>query len=70
MKDQSTCSHCGQPLGAARLIVHDPNGVSGEFHTDQCFFDAVSACRKDQNGVDAQAQRLHDDADVVLGRET
>ena len=33
------CSHCNQPLGAARLIVRaaDGRGLCGQFHVGQCY---------------------------------
>jgi len=34
----NTCTACGQTLGTARLTVHDPLGVSGNFCLNaQCY---------------------------------
>ena len=62
---QKTCDHCAQALGASRLIVHDPKGVSGVFHTSKCYPNAVKA--KEAVGLDHR--RLMDDAELIVGVE-
>ena len=62
---QKTCDHCGQALGPARLIVHDPKGVSGVFHVDSCF----GAARKAKRAVSLGHRRLMDDAELIVGVE-
>lgn len=48
------CDGCQLPLGAARLVVHDPKGVSGQFHVGNCYPNAQSAAHKP---VDVVAQQ-------------
>ena len=63
-KLQHLCTGCGQPLGEARLIVHDPHGVTGQFHLDgQCY--AAARAR----AVPLEARLRHADVESVLGIE-
>lgn len=53
------CDGCEQPLGAARLVVNDPNGVSGVFHVKDCYATALGA------GKAVSSARLHSDVETV-----
>lgn len=60
---QKTCDHCGKTLDSGRLIVRDPKGVSGVFHNQDCYPDAVKA--KEAVGL----ARLHADMETLVGVE-
>ena len=49
------CSGCREPLGPARLVVHDPNGPSGAFHLPTpCYPDAIARHRAPTAGAGGQ----------------
>jgi hypothetical protein len=62
MRKPNLCDHCRKPLGAARLTVNDPNGVSGQFHVvENCYTAACEAKR----AVSLPAARLHGDLETL-----
>lgn len=65
MKKPTLYTHCGLPLGSARIVVNDPQGVSGTFHLGGCYQKAVEASRSDAEAV--QARALHSDVETVCG---
>lgn len=64
-KRRDLCSHCGKPVGMARLVVRDArvDGISGVFHVDHCYEAAHAAKRA------LSSPRLHADAEVIVGVE-
>lgn len=63
MRKTDKCDGCQLPLGAARLVVHDPKGKSGVFHVS-CYH---AAAPKPEDVV--SIQRLHADAETLCGVE-
>lgn len=60
---QKHCDHCRKLIGASRLIVHDPKGVSGVFCVVEKCFDAA---RKAAEGVSLSPSRLHADLETLV----
>lgn len=57
------CRHCSMKLKERRFVVHDPNGVSGNF----CSADCYEAVRTGK--AVSTARSLHSDLDTLLPSE-
>lgn len=71
MSKPRECGLCPSPLGDAYIVVHDPQGISGHFHTD-CWAAAYAAHQfnkafpKARGGVTANVQSRHADAETLI----
>jgi len=72
MSKPRQCELCPAPLGEAYIVVHDPQGISGHFHTD-CWAGAYAANQfarhwsKARGGVTADVRtRAHADAETLI----
>lgn len=65
------CELCVVPLGDAYIVVHDPQGISGHFHTD-CWAGAYAAYQfskhfpKARGGCTADVRMRHADAETLI----
>lgn len=66
MSKKAVCTHCGAPLGEARLLVNHPAGLSGVFCIvdKDCF--SIASAQSDA----VQSRRLHADVETVLASES
>lgn len=63
-KRTTHCTFCDAPLGQARLVVNDPNGISGTFclsgdETTGCYVNARDHAKM------VHAARLHADLETL-----
>jgi hypothetical protein len=69
MPSSSRCDQCATPIkqSGACLTVFHPDGISGTFCSDSCYKAKIAS--SGEQPIVITTTRLHDDADVVLGRE-
>lgn len=67
MSKSRECGLCPAPLGNAYIEVHDPEGISGRFHTD-CYVGAYAAKQFEKRWPKAREAKakLHADAHTLI----
>ena len=61
------CGYCGRQLGEARMVVHDPNGISGTFCVGSGDNDCFGFARAGRTPV--STRRILDDLETLARAE-